>query len=434
MLSLQLAERSAGLGEGEADLVLHLIASHHGHARPFAPVVEDREPPPVLGYHAGAAIALEAAERALLPQPHALASGVADRFWRLTRRYGWWGLAYLEAVLRLGDWYGSAVAADDPPQDPPPLASGARIKVVPAPATQSDPLVLTGLDGANPLGFLAALGTLAVLSQGACPQARLAWKRTGAIWRPVISDAAIRDKDRLCSTVFMLLRDSVENDKVTSAWKELEAASATLEAKELETRKLPKEHRKKVLDALKDQRDERLYEWARTLRPELSIRSLTKCDEVEFQECIKSIPMDRANAVRGSLDYLAAFSSDSCVEDDKKAKKRWVVPTPFCFTRGSGHQFFLDTVRELLSNASRERLGAALFEPWTYSDEKLSMRWDPVEDRRYALMDRDPTASDNKSRTVWMANLLAYRALSLFPSAPGRWGLKTAGWSGEVSS
>lgn len=27
-----------------------------------------------------------------------------------------------------------------------------------------------------------------------------------------------------------------------------------------------------------------------------------------------------------------------------------------------------------------------------------------------------------------MANLLA---LSLFPSAPGRWGLKTAGWSGE---
>jgi hypothetical protein len=34
----------------------------------------------------------------------------------------------------------------------------------------------------------------------------------------------------------------------------------------------------------------------------------------------------------------------------------------------------LDTVRELLSNASRERLGAALFEPWTYSDERLSMR------------------------------------------------------------
>ena len=44
-------------------------------------------------------------------------------------------------------------------------------------------------------------------------------------------------------------------------------------------------------------------------------------------------------------------------------------------------------------------------------------------------MDRDPTASDNKSRTVWMANLLAYRALPLFPCAPGRWGLGTTAWA-----
>jgi len=53
----------------------------------------------------------------------------------------------------------------------------------------------------------------------------------------------------------------------------------------------------------------------------------------------------------------------------------------------------------------------------------------PMEDRRYALMDRDPTASDNKSRTMWMANLLAYRALSLLPCAPTRRGLGATGWS-----
>jgi hypothetical protein len=56
------------------------------------------------------------------------------------------------------------------------------------------------------------------------------------------------------------------------------------------------------------------------------------------------------------------------------------------------------------------------------------MRWDPIDDRRYALMDRDPTASDNKSRSVWMANLLAYRGLVLFPSAARGSRLQVTGW------
>jgi hypothetical protein len=84
-----------------------------------------------------------------------------------------------------------------------------------------------------------------------------------------------------------------------------------------------------------------------------------------------------------------------------------------------------------MKEVTAERVRSVLFEPWTYSDEKLSLRWDPIEDRRYALMDRYPTASDNKSRTVWMANLLAYRALALFTSAPGGRRLETTGWSGR---
>ncbi|MCS7091606.1 MAG: type I-U CRISPR-associated helicase/endonuclease Cas3 [Verrucomicrobiota bacterium] len=109
MLSVLLAERccTAGLSPEDRELLLHLIASHHGHARPFAPVCEDPDPPDVRGTLAGQTLKLCAAQRTALTPPHRLDSGLADRFWSLTRRYGWWGLAYREAILRLADWYAS---------------------------------------------------------------------------------------------------------------------------------------------------------------------------------------------------------------------------------------------------------------------------------------------------------------------------------------
>jgi CRISPR-associated endonuclease/helicase Cas3 len=108
MLSTHLADVHAAKPDMPplADLFLHLIASHHGHARPLAPVIDDPESPSVEGNLGAQALSLSAEDRRRWIA-HRVDSGLADRFWGLTRRYGWWGLAYLEAILRLGDWYAS---------------------------------------------------------------------------------------------------------------------------------------------------------------------------------------------------------------------------------------------------------------------------------------------------------------------------------------
>ena len=72
------------------DLVLHLIAAHHGYARPcFPPQAYDHE-------------------RYNTEQNEQAAYDVLRRFTRLQRHYGRWGLAYLESLLRAADWSASA--------------------------------------------------------------------------------------------------------------------------------------------------------------------------------------------------------------------------------------------------------------------------------------------------------------------------------------
>jgi len=98
LVSLALVQVNSELASN--DLVLHLIAAHHGCCRPFAPVVNDG-----IGVQWNDwRLAREQAENLAA---HLIDSGVCDRFWSLTRRYGWWGLAHLETLLRLGDWKAS---------------------------------------------------------------------------------------------------------------------------------------------------------------------------------------------------------------------------------------------------------------------------------------------------------------------------------------
>lgn len=85
VLSPLMADEWEKVIEEERELVLHFIAAHHGRARPHFPTDEafDAKHPSVRA--AG------------------LAREVPRRFARLQRKYGRWGLAYLESILRAAD-------------------------------------------------------------------------------------------------------------------------------------------------------------------------------------------------------------------------------------------------------------------------------------------------------------------------------------------
>lgn len=108
LISLALLDESPQLQQraNDLELVRHLVASHHGWCRPWIPSVVDEQPEEVTVEVDG----VEAKARTDAIGP-ALAVECASRFRRLCRRYGWHGLAYLEALLRLGDHRASRTGA-----------------------------------------------------------------------------------------------------------------------------------------------------------------------------------------------------------------------------------------------------------------------------------------------------------------------------------
>ncbi len=109
----------------DADLVLHLIGSHHGYSRPLPKIKDDPEPQQlnVTGKFLDGRFELAelgndeeqdeansllhlSTTTAVAETP--LALEMAERFWCLQERYGHHGLAWLEAIFRLADWQQSA--------------------------------------------------------------------------------------------------------------------------------------------------------------------------------------------------------------------------------------------------------------------------------------------------------------------------------------
>ena len=71
------------------------------------------------------------------------------------------------------------------------------------PAATGDGLRLEGLDGSNPLAFLAALGVLRTLMLHSEPASRvkMSWRITGVAWTPVVHGSALQDPAGLLDTL-----------------------------------------------------------------------------------------------------------------------------------------------------------------------------------------------------------------------------------------
>jgi CRISPR-associated endonuclease/helicase Cas3 len=97
-MSVALADATGASGNsGDSDLLRYLVGTHHGYGRPLPPywaegehMVKDRSTG--IEVRADAATSLARADH-----------GWPDLFRRLMERYGYWGLAYLEVMLRRAD-------------------------------------------------------------------------------------------------------------------------------------------------------------------------------------------------------------------------------------------------------------------------------------------------------------------------------------------
>jgi len=100
LLSVALAESCSELLDTahDRDLVLHLVASHHGLCRPLPQSVHDIAP---LAVEVDVLKHRFSASSDLRPESVGVAS--AERFWRVVEHYGWYGTAWIEAVFRLAD-------------------------------------------------------------------------------------------------------------------------------------------------------------------------------------------------------------------------------------------------------------------------------------------------------------------------------------------
>jgi hypothetical protein len=327
-------------------------------------------------------VTLSEVERRTMTPAHRVDSGVSERFWRLTRRYGWWGLAYLEAVFRLSDWEASRRLGD-----PNGTVSTIPRSLRAAPHAPGHSIALDALDGANPLAFLAAIGTLRVLTR-VFPEyrPRLSWEQQLGAWHPLLWTAEPLDRTRICDE---LCNNGLDLSSMFS--EDLLAATVSVSPK--------------------------------NKKGEASWKDKLKFPVSSFRDFCGAT----SESLSPSVEFAAAWAGETAptVEDSSV----FALRTRFDFT--AGQQAFVGMLRELKDSCGPADLERSLFTGWCYSARAVSMRWDTQDEKwQYALQSSDPTRSDNPPIADRGANFLAVEALPLFPLVPNR-GAGQAGFEGK---
>lgn len=237
-------------------------------------------------------------------------------------------------------------------------------------------ILLKGLDGSNPLAFLAALGTLRTLTLALPGEAvKMNWEQSEGAWRPRVRCSLSGDTDAMIERLHQLLAEATHRASFAIG----------------DNLNLPADvFREHLLKATE------------------SVQPLAE-------------PMTRVDA-----DFLAAFGSDAVRNDDGTMQD-----TALRTMSGAGHQHFLKRFRELVAKTEADHLRRSLFLPWDYADDGrgLNLRWDPLDDRRYALRWADP--STDPVKTMRGANRLAIEALPLISTMPTGHGLATTAFEGR---
>lgn len=234
-------------------------------------------------------------------------------------------------------------------------------------------LVLRGLDAANPLGFLAALGSLRVLTLAADDRPpQLAWQKQEGAWRPCLLVTPSLTEEQWSKSLSDACRQ-VKSDAVLALGDDLNVSPETYRA-----------YSRAAADS----------------------------------------------AGRGDLThagYAACFASELLTTESGA-----VQDTALRTMSGAGHQHFLKTMRNVIAETSVAHIHKALFSMWRYDDpvRNMTLRWDPEDDNRYALRWCDPSGDPQRQRSgaMWGANRLAIEGLPLMPVMPTARQLDTTGF------